>query len=757
VAAAQERITVEPSGMVSWAEMLQLDQLVAGAPERLEQRVVPIMPGPPPREIGVAPGAPRGSAVPVTPAPPPGPEALGPSLNTGFVALPDDNTAIPPDTMGAAGPSHLMTMLNTQVRIQDKSGGLVSTVSLATFWTGGTGLVGSPFDPRLVYDSVSGRWIATVDADGNSATSEVWFAISATSSPTGSWTFFSLDADAANTTWADFPGFGVNSTWIAITNNMFTVAASPSFVGAKAWVIDKSTALAGGPLTVTVFATSFDTAGGGFGFTLQPAVTFDAAEPTLYVIDNTGFSSGGTFLLRLSRFTGTGPAPVWSVVPGSTFAGTGFFLVISNFSFTQIGAAQSGVPSTCDGGTFNGSACNTTADCDPPSGGKCRRIDTGDPRISGLAVYRNGRLWCAHAGGLPAGGPVNRTAAFWYQIDPATMPAPIVQSGMFDGGSGVHHFYPSIAANMVNDAYVAFSRSDATKFVEAVGAGRFGTDALNTMDALTVLKLGEDSYYKTFTGDRNRWGDYSATVVDPTDDLTFWTVQEYAAPGVGGGPTDDRWGTWWSRVTVPGSATTTTVSTTTATTTTTTSTTTTTATTSTTTTLPPCPNVGGSPAPMTGVGKVLLLYGATGPGGGDDKPKVIKAEFSTGAAFDPDSTHDVHVRLTKTTTGATLFTATLAAGGFWSQPSSAVKKWIYKDPTVPTTVGVKKALLKETPSGSAAYRLKLIGKEATIAGPLAPADGVRIVLEIESAGVGVCFDATLTTCASSAARDLCTP
>ncbi|MCP4285632.1 MAG: hypothetical protein GY792_14440, partial [Gammaproteobacteria bacterium] len=45
----------------------------------------------------------------------------------------------------------------------------------------------------------------------------------------------------------------------------------------------------------------------------------------------------------------------------------------------------------------------------------------------------------------------------------------------------------------------------------------------------------------------NRWGDYSATAIDPVDDLTFWTLQEYAGTNVGGGVNDGRWGTWWCR------------------------------------------------------------------------------------------------------------------------------------------------------------------------------------------------------------------
>ncbi|MFQ5876405.1 MAG: cohesin domain-containing protein [Acidobacteriota bacterium] len=46
---------------------------------------------------------------------------------------------------------------------------------------------------------------------------------------------------------------------------------------------------------------------------------------------------------------------------------------------------------------------------------------------------------------------------------------------------------------------------------------------------------------------RNRWGDYSATVIDPSDG-SFWTIQEYAeqelAPGCNA-PDTGVWGTWW--------------------------------------------------------------------------------------------------------------------------------------------------------------------------------------------------------------------
>jgi hypothetical protein len=130
------------------------------------------------------------------------------------------------------------------------------------------------------------------------------------------------------------------------------------------------------------------------------------------------------------------------------------------------------------------------------------------------------------------------------------MPSPIVQSGILDGGVGVHHYFPSIAVNSANDALVGFSRSNTSRFVEGVYTGRLGTDPPGTMRPIAVLKGGLDSYEKRFTGTRIRWGDYSASVVDPSDDVSFWTIQEYAELDVGPGPNDDRWGTWWGKIDV---------------------------------------------------------------------------------------------------------------------------------------------------------------------------------------------------------------
>src|SRR6266581_7836383 len=112
-----------------------------------------------------------------------GPAPLSPAPASSFQALTDNNTVVPPDTHGAVGPNHLMTVLNTQVRIQDRNGNVLSTVSTDFFWAS----LGSPsaFDPRILYDPYGGRWIFVAAANGNSTNSAILIGVSQTSDPTG--------------------------------------------------------------------------------------------------------------------------------------------------------------------------------------------------------------------------------------------------------------------------------------------------------------------------------------------------------------------------------------------------------------------------------------------------------------------------------------------------------------------------------------------------------------------------------------------
>lgn len=440
------------------------------------------------------------------------PLVASPEPLTSFQALPDGLNSIPPDTHGAVGPNHLMAVLNTQVRVQDRNGTALSTVTLNGFWSS----LGNPdsFDPKLMYDPFAGRWIFVACANPESSTSSILIGASQTSDPTGNWNLYRVEVDPAHLLWADYPSVGFNKDWIVVQVNMFPINSGSART--KVYAFSKASVYAGG---ASASFTSFNNAlGGSFNQTMVPAITYDNTLPTMYLVSTWSSAQGA---LRIFTLTGA--------VGGETLTPTSFF----PSSPTPWSSDTNGV------GDFGQQA------------GSNQKIDNGDPRLQQV-VYRNGSLWCAHQIFLPAGGSPTRTAVQWWQIDPAS--GAVAQRATIDDPTGTTSYaYPSIAVNKFNDVLIGYSRYAGTQFASANYSFRAGTDPLNGLRADTVLKPGTGQYYKTFDGDRNRWGDYSNTVVDPLNDVDMWTIQEYAStPASNCFSNCARWGTWWGRVTADG-------------------------------------------------------------------------------------------------------------------------------------------------------------------------------------------------------------
>jgi hypothetical protein len=183
------------------------------------------------------------------------------------------------------------------------------------------------------------------------------------------------------------------------------------------------------------------------------------------------------------------------------------------------------------------------------------KINVGDARI-GNCVLRNGNLYYAQTIGLPAGGTVVRTAAQWVKLDTA---GNFVDGGRVDDptatatNGGNWYAYPSVAVNVNNDVLMGFTQFASDQFPSAGYTYRFGTDGAGTMRDPNIYKAGEGYYNKIYSGTRNRWGDYSQSSVDPSNDLTIWTLQEYSkpegSPFAATGTNSGVWGTWWARIT----------------------------------------------------------------------------------------------------------------------------------------------------------------------------------------------------------------
>ncbi len=454
--------------------------------------------------------------------PPAGPETFTVGANFTAVTIEEQSNilganSIPPDTMGAVGPNHVVVILNGSFSLHDRTGTRLEFERQDSFWT--TALTNSnnpnptvddSFDPRILFDPASDRWFAVAVEERMSDASSFLVGVTTGNDPSlANWRGFRIDADSGNEEWADFPTIGLDDDALYISANM--VMGTDGFASNVTVVaIPKADLTALNPTVAgAVKQENIDVNANNNGFSLQPAVDLTGSGLPLPVLSGSGKTSGQ---LRISEF------PI------------DFFPSVTLSAGTSI---------------VNGvTARNQPDDAAQPNPGLA--VDTGDTRFSGNVVIQdigdgNGpTLWAVHTVDNGA-----RTAVEWYQINFNTNT--VLQSGLISD-SNLDLYYPSIAVNQDGEAVIGLSGSASDTFVSTYLLQGETVGGVTTFGNLFQTRAGEATYNIPDSGGRNRWGDYSATVIDPLDHNTFWTFQEYAAQDTGGG--GDNWAVQVTQLTV---------------------------------------------------------------------------------------------------------------------------------------------------------------------------------------------------------------
>ncbi len=477
----------------------------------------------PRRHLPSNPASPRAAAAPAAGTR----SALPASLNAGTsflgAALSDAN-AFPPDSMGAAGPTQFLVGVNGRIRSFSKATGAADGVLDATldaFFE--TVRNGDPTGtPRVRYDRLSSRWFVTA-SNFPLINNRVLIAVSdAASSGVISnatvWTYYyflhNLDAPAGDTDlFLDSASLGVDANALVIGGNVFD--ASGVFQGVTVHVAQKSELLtgSGGNLTVGGLARAFRNLTGtptGEGPYSPQGVDdlFDAGSLESWVVgvDNAGF---GALVFRKITYSAPDTWP-----PAS---------ISANLPLTVPATA---IPLTVP---HAGNVFGTDGE-----------LDAVDDRLTGASL-RGGTVWTAHNISVDASGaaPGDRDGSRWYQIDVSSGTPVLLQSGtLFDPAVTDPRFYwiPAIAVSGQGHAAIGASAAGAVEHVNAAAAMRLSDDPPGTLQAPALLTAATDAYNPAGDpGPAWRWGDYSFTSVDPDDDMTMWTIQEYCNA-------EDSWG-----------------------------------------------------------------------------------------------------------------------------------------------------------------------------------------------------------------------
>lgn len=415
----------------------------------------------------------------------------------------------PPDPNGDVGPNHVVTMWNAQFQIFTKTGTSVfGPANINTLFSGfgGACQTENAGDPVVLYDQLADRWFL-MQFTAAAAPYFVCVAISTTSDPTGTYTRYAIPT---GTNFPDYPKAGVWSDAYYISTREFPDAGG--FAGVGAYAINRTQALAGNPAAQTLSFLAPPTPDESVGDGLLPAdldgITPPPPGSPNYFVgtqDTNGPYTSPSDAINIWKFTAN-----FAVPASSSF-------VLSN---------------TVPVGAFNSilARCGGTRACIPQLG-TTHQIDHLGYRQRPLfrLAYRN---FGTHeslvtnqsvSGGTGPAGEVSGIR--WWEIRSPNSSPIIFQEGTFSPGvtDGIHRWMGAIAMDGSGNMGMGYSASSPTINPSIFYTGRLVNDPLGTMPQ------GEASIMNG-TGSAtslNRWGDYTSMSIDPTDDCTFWHVNEY--------------------------------------------------------------------------------------------------------------------------------------------------------------------------------------------------------------------------------------
>jgi len=439
----------------------------------------------------------------------------------------------PPDTNGDVGPNHYVQQTNLLVRVWNKSGvPLTAPFRLSSLWAianggpGGQCSASDAGDPIVLYDPLADRWMLSQFAFASQTAPPYHqcIAISKTNNPTGS--YYLYDFVTGGTTGAaefpDYPHLGVWPDGYYMMVHQFTNGGP--FNGTGAYSFNRAKMLVGDPSANYIYfnlnlASHPEGIGGGLFADLDGLNPPPAGAPDIFAyLTATDFGEPANGI-RLFNFHADFAVPASSTFterPESSYAVP---VLVAAFSLVKP-AGRRAVPQPS------------------PAAGVTTSLDAINDRFMHRMQYRNHggfeTLVLSHTVGAPGSSTFGtyRAAPRYYELRNNGAGYAVSEQATFaPGGSpgdSISRWMPSAAEDNQGNLAVGYSVSSGTAggnvFPGIRYAGRLATDPPGGL-AQGEATLINGTGVQTSTG--NRWGDYSALTLDPSDDCTFWYTDEY--------------------------------------------------------------------------------------------------------------------------------------------------------------------------------------------------------------------------------------
>src|SRR5437870_2317553 len=424
----------------------------------------------------------------------------------------------PPDPNGEVGPNNYVEIINLVFGVYDKAGNLLAgPIDTGSLWAGFAipDCTDPSGDPVVLYDQLEDRWLLSqfTTSGLNDPSKPFWncVAISTTGDPTG--TYYRYAFETLNFQFfPDYPKYGLWRNSYILTTREFGPTVE---YGIGVYALERDKMLAGDPNARVV---SFFLDGNAPG--MLPLVGDGLLPPD---IEGRRMPANGA------------PAPIVGTQDDNAFYGATFdALNIWELSVkwqsnptasivlkTQLPVASFDSIFPCAPGS---------RDCLPQPG-----IPVGDPRDLDILSYRqrptfrlsyrNFRTYESLVTNQSVEALPGVAGARWYEIRRTGGTYSVYQQGTYAPNDGVHRWMGSIAQDKNGNMALGYSVVNATNVYPGIRyTGRLSGDPLGQMTLGEGTVINGTGVQRTTN---SRWGDYTDMTVDPTDDCTFWYVNEY--------------------------------------------------------------------------------------------------------------------------------------------------------------------------------------------------------------------------------------
>jgi hypothetical protein len=424
----------------------------------------------------------------------------------------------PPDPNGEVGPNNYVEIINLVFGVYDKAGNLLlGPIDTGSLWAGFAvpDCTDPSGDPVVLYDQLEDRWLLSQFTTSGlfDPSKPFWncVAISTTGDPTGTYYRYAFETTFNGVFYfPDYPKYGVWKKSYVLTSRDFGPTTE---YGISVYALEKNKMIDGNPnaRAVHFFLDSAVVPLNLIGDGLLPADVDgtrqpkeDAPVPIVGTQDDNASYGAAFDALNIWELS-----IKWKSHPEAS-------IVLK----TQLPVASFDSIFPCG---------PDSRDCLPQPGivdpAQYLDILSYRQRPTFRLAYRNFKTYESLVTNQSVEAQPGVAGARWYEIRRTGGSYSVYQQGTYAPNDGVHRWMGSIAQDKNGNMALGYSVVNGTNVFPGIRyTGRLAGDPLGQMT------LGEGTIINgagVQTTTNSRWGDYTDMTVDPTDDSTFWYVNEY--------------------------------------------------------------------------------------------------------------------------------------------------------------------------------------------------------------------------------------